>query len=134
MRKYSVSKQIRYFVAITLFYCSCQVLSAQNLVKNPSFEDFVQCPDAYGTFNDDVLFWTMPTYGSTDYFNNCSMTMGTTRNFTGKQDTFHGNAYAGLYAYGSKDYREYISGELKQKLEKNKKYIITGGFPIILGL
>jgi outer membrane protein OmpA-like peptidoglycan-associated protein len=98
---------------------------AQNLVKNPSFEDFVQCPQEFGTFQDDVLFWTIPTISSTDYFNSCSAKMTVDRNFTGKQETFHGNAYVGLYAYGPKNYREYIQGELKTKLQKGNNYEVS---------
>ncbi len=118
-------KRTLYFIWITFFYCGFQTLVAQNLVLNPSFEDLVQCPEKYGGFQDDVLFWTEPTYGSTDYFNSCSSIMTVNRNFAGKQETFDGNGYAGIYAYGPKEYREYIEGELKQKLKKNKKYTVS---------
>ena len=113
------------FIAMVILFFGFQNLKAQNLVMNPSFEDLVQCPEEYGTFQEDVLFWTIPTFGSTDYFNSCSSTMTVNRNFIGKQETFHGDGYAGLYAYGPNDYREYVAGELKQKLQKNKKYVVS---------
>ena len=113
------------FIAMVILFFGFQNLKAQNLVMNPSFEDLVQCPKEYGTFQEDVLFWTIPTFGSTDYFNSCSSTMTVNRNFIGKQETFHGDGYAGLYAYGPNDYREYVAGELKQKLQKNKKYVVS---------
>ncbi|MFS4493755.1 OmpA family protein [Maribacter sp. 2308TA10-17] len=113
------------YTLFVLLLLGCQVTIGQNLVMNPSFEDFVQCPQEYGTFQEDVLFWTKPTFGSTDYFNSCSSTMTVDRNFTGFQAAFHGKAYAGIYAYGPKDYREYIQGELKQRLEKGRNYIVS---------
>ncbi len=45
------------------------MLAAQNLVKNPSFEEFANCPKALGNLANDVLHWSTPTEGSTDYFN-----------------------------------------------------------------
>lgn len=114
-----------YLLALGGWLCYSLILSAQNVVLNPSFEDLVQCPEDYGTFQADVLYWTCPTDGSTDYFNSCSKQMALYRNFAGKQKAYDGNAYAGFYAFGPKDYREYIAGELKIKLLKGKKYIIS---------
>jgi outer membrane protein OmpA-like peptidoglycan-associated protein len=113
-----------YFLVVFLII-NLQLTWSQNLVKNPSFEDFVVCPETYSTFQEDVLFWTNPTSGSTDYFNDCSDNMKAYRNFSGIQESFHGIAYAGIYAYGPKDYREYIQGELKEKLKKDKRYSVS---------
>lgn len=112
------------FVAV-LLVINLQLVKAQNLVMNPSFEDFITCPETYSTFQEDVLFWTNPTSGSTDYFNDCSDNMKAYRNFSGIQESFHGIAYAGIYAYGPKDYREYIQGEFKEKLKKDKRYRVS---------
>jgi len=97
-------------------------VDAQNLVKNPGFEEFVKCPEEYGSLSDFSLYWKQPTYGSTDYFHSCSDNMPVNRNFIGQQETFEGEAYAGFYAFGPKDYREYLAGELSEKLIKGKKY------------
>ena len=97
-------------------------LFAQNLVENPGFENFTDCPDSYGSFQEDVKAWYKPTDGSTDYFNTCGGKLSVGQNFIGKQDTYEGNAYAGFYAYGPNDYREYITGQLVQTLEKGQKY------------
>ena len=117
-------------IARTLFISLLYLLGivsafSQNLVKNPGFEDSKACPEDYGTFHDDVTSWHKPTQGSTDYFNICGTKMSTGLNFIGNQETFDGNAYAGFYAYGPKDYREYISGELAEKLVKGKKYTFS---------
>jgi outer membrane protein OmpA-like peptidoglycan-associated protein len=98
---------------------------SQNLIKNPSFEDFRNCPEKLGNLNDDVQFWSAPTAGSTDYFNGCSTAMGTPENFKGSQPADFGEGYAGLYFYAPSDYREYLQAELKQTLQRGKKYKIS---------
>ena len=100
-------------------------LSAQNLVKNPSFEEFSSCPKALGNFNDDVDYWSIPTSGSTDYFHGCSEAMGTPKNFNGSQPADFGAGYAGLYYYAPNDYREYLQAELTTPLVKDKKYRVS---------
>ena len=97
----------------------------QNLIKNPSFEEFINCPSQLGNFKDDVVNWTSPTLGSTDYFNGCSTAMGTPKNFNGTQLADFGKGYAGLYLYAPDDYREYLQAELTQALVKGKKYRIS---------
>jgi outer membrane protein OmpA-like peptidoglycan-associated protein len=99
--------------------------AGQNLVKNPSFEDYHECPDHLGTFGKHVKSWSSPTAGTTDYFNICSAVMGAPENFNGIQHTKDGQAYAGLYFYAPADYREYIQVELKQKLRANKTYRLS---------
>lgn len=99
-------------------------LRAQNLVKNPGFEEFVQCPDRLGNFGADVISWTAPTSASTDYFHACSEEMGTPDNFNGRQEPVAGKGYAGLYLYAPGDYREYVQGEFLQELEKGREYEI----------
>lgn len=101
------------------------VLNAQNLVKNPSFEQFVTCPIRLGNFNADVTSWSTPTEGSTDYFNGCSTAMGTPKNFNGVQPADFGQGYAGLYLYAPDDYREYVQAELSYDLVKGRKYKVS---------
>jgi len=98
---------------------------AQNLVENPSFETKVKCPERLGNFNADVVFWSTPTDGSTDYFNGCSTEMGTPENFKGTQPADFGKGYSGLYLYAPNDYREYIQATLTQTLIPGKKYQVS---------
>lgn len=108
------------------FLLCCYATSwAQNLVKNPSFESYSKCPEVLGNLSSDVDFWSAPTLGSTDYFNACSVAMGTPENFNGKQPADFGTGYAGLYLYAPKDYREYLQAELKTTLEKGKTYQVS---------
>ncbi len=98
---------------------------SQNLIKNASFEAYNQCPKKLGNFDSDVLYWSSPTLGSTDYFNGCSKAMGTPKNFNGVQSANFGKGYAGLYLYAPDDYREYIQVELKEKLSKGTTYEVS---------
>lgn len=108
-----------------LFLMSGGLLRSQNLVKNPSFESYVHCPERLGNFHDDVIEWSSPTLGSTDYFNGCSTSMGTPKNFNGQQGADFGRGYAGMYLYAPDDYREYIQATLTQSLVKGKKYRLS---------
>ncbi len=112
---------------IALLVCTLctQVILSQNLIKNPSFEDFENCPEQLGNFDEDVQNWSTPTIGSTDYFNGCSTAMGTPENFNGSQPSDFGVGYAGLYLYAPDDYREYLQAELSHTLKKGKKYKVS---------
>ena len=100
-------------------------VSSQNLLKNPSFEQFEQCPQRLGNFHADVVAWSTPTDGSTDYFNACSTSMGTPENFNGKQPAEFGVGYAGLYLYAPEDYREYLQAELTRPLLQGEEYQVS---------
>jgi len=112
---------------ITLLLCTLctHFVISQNLIKNPSFEVFENCPEKLGNFDEDVRNWSTPTIGSTDYFNGCSTAMGTPKNFNGSQPADFGVGYSGLYLYAPDDYREYIQAELTETLVKGKKYKIS---------
>lgn len=97
----------------------------QNLVKNPSFEDYIECPNDLGTFEKHVNFWSTPSAGTSDYFNKCSTIMGAPQNFNGEQEPVDGNAYAGIYFIAPGDYREYLQAELQYQLEENQEYILS---------
>ncbi|SHG89163.1 OmpA family protein [Flagellimonas flava] len=110
-------------LALTL---SCFMGMAQNLVHNGGFEDFVECPIKMSNLNGDTEYWSAPTLGTTDYFNECSKTkLGIPMNFKGKQEAYEGNAYAGLYLFAPKDYREYIQVELMETLKKGHRYRLS---------
>ncbi|GGG37727.1 OmpA family protein [Bizionia arctica] len=109
---------ILFFNVLVLF---CQ---AQNLVLNPSFEEFKYCPEHLGNFNKNVSQWSIPNLGSTDYFNSCSKAIGFT-NFFGNQNPKTGKAYAGMYVMAPEDYREYIQGEFLNVLTKGEKYTLS---------
>lgn len=86
---------------------------------------YENCPKRLGNFASDVKFWSVPTEGSTDYFNACSTAMGTPKNFNGEQAAEFGQGYAGLYLYAPDDYREYLQAELTETLEEGREYQIS---------
>jgi outer membrane protein OmpA-like peptidoglycan-associated protein len=113
------------YIVLWVFLLFIAKSAAQNLVKNPSFEAFLKCPERLGNFDDDVTSWSTPTEGSTDYFNGCSTAMGTPKNFNGTQPANFGTGYAGLYLYAPDNYREYLQVELTETLTKGKRYSIS---------
>jgi outer membrane protein OmpA-like peptidoglycan-associated protein len=112
-------------IALLLCTLCTHIVISQNLIKNPSFEVFENCPEQLGNFDEDVQNWSTPTIGSTDYFNGCSTAMGTPKNFNGSQPADFGVGYAGLYLYAPDDYREYLQAELTETLKKGRKYKVS---------
>ncbi len=101
-----------------------QISITQNLVSNPSFEIYKDCPKGISFFHRNVIDWRIPNNGTTDYFNDCSISEGFSNSF-GSQKPKSGLGYAGFYAYVKKNYREYISGRIIERLEKGKAYKIS---------
>lgn len=98
-----------------------------NLVFNPSFEDYRECPrkiDALGKLTI-VDAWYQPTAGSADYYNICgSRDCGVPRNKLGIQDAHFGNGFCGIYC-SKTDYREYLQTELKEPLKAGEMYRVS---------
>ena len=109
-----------------LFLFCCFISTSQNLVLNPSFEahSSYKCKIYLGGFNDGILDWSIPNYGSTDFFDTCSEDNGA-KNYNGFQMPKTGSTYAGMYFFTDKNYREYVQGELSKTLIKGKKYKMT---------
>lgn len=106
----------------------------QNLVPNPSFEEYSQCPDpaTLDPMPDNMIElatgWGNPTGYSPDYFNSCvpiTNGYGVPQNGRGFQNARTGNAYAGLISMIETDSREYIQTELTQTLIAGKQYLVT---------
>ncbi len=115
----------RWFAIIGVFLTGMGWTSAQNLVRNPSFEEHKACPGKLGNFNTDLVGWSTPTLGSTDYFHGCSEAMGTPENFNGTQIADFGEGYAGFYLYAPDDYREYMQAELLSPLIEGETYELS---------
>lgn len=104
-----------------------QVASAQNLVPNPSFEEYTKCPVNFST--DATLAgptgWGSATQGTPDYFNKCSIgEMDVPRNWAGVSYAHSGGGYVGIYAWSTskKNYREYVQCKLSEPLQKGVTY------------
>jgi hypothetical protein len=115
------------------------VEKGDNLVNNPSFEEYTICPKGIVGKPEKKLipYWDVPSKGTPDYFNSCCTgEAGVPQNFAGKIFARTGNAYCGIILRqnftrdnkitGEKPliYREYIQTELKTELVQGKKYRI----------
>lgn len=118
-------KLIPVFTFVMPFLCA-----AQNLVINPGFEQHTAATDLGFLFGGDMFTsfgvkgWTQTTGGSSDYFfrDKPGARMNITP-YAGAHEPAGGNAFAGFINWlPGREYREYITGELSQPLEKGKKY------------
>ena len=102
-------------------------LLSDNLVYNPSFEEYRECPrkiDALGTLTI-VDAWFQPTAGSADYYNVCgSRDCGVPKNKLGIQDAHFGKGFCGIYC-SKTDYREYLQTQLKEPLRAGEVYRVS---------
>lgn len=113
------------FLILLLAMLPC--IGQHNLVYNPSFEDYRDCPhkiDALGTLTI-VEAWFQPTKGSADYFNVCgSKDCGIPKNKLGVQHAHSGLGMCGIYC-SKTDYREYLQTQLKEPLVAGERYRLT---------
>ncbi len=102
---------------------------AQNLVKNPSFEEFYVCPTT-GQMNGYVKYWDVLTPNTARYLNSCSPSLySVPQSGFGYQTARTGNAYASIVTYyltgNSEDWRAYIQDNLIAPLQKDSIYCIS---------
>ncbi|MCH8331047.1 MAG: OmpA family protein [Bacteroidetes bacterium] len=121
------------------------MVSAQNLVLNPSFEDLHNCPKSHRDFKS-VKYWSSPnsTYGN--IYNLCN-TFGKKQTvyekksvvyYYGKQAARTGDGFAGIVVYSINsdgtmmyDFREYLQTEFKSPLVSDSIYEVQ--FYVSLG-
>lgn len=98
-----------------------------NMVYNPSFEEYRQCPqriDSRGTLTT-VDAWYQPTAGSADYYNVCGRReCQVPNNKLGSQPARTGVGYCGIYC-SQDNYREYLQTELREPLVPGATYEVT---------
>lgn len=106
--------------------------TAQNLVPNPSFEEFSQCPDQ---LNQVPYATGWSSFGNTpDYYNACNYSSLVNQevyavpdNYNGFQYAAEGNAYCGLISWleNGSNYREMIGAELITPLDSGITYFVS---------
>ena len=120
----------KWFCALLILLGVANLAQAQNLVQNPSFEIYPQCPTSR---NDGRLpfNWVQATLGTADYFNACVANgpglPDVPSNFVGTQSAHTGNAYIGVYMNIESSgqyagYREYMQSMLSTNLIAGKTY------------
>jgi outer membrane protein OmpA-like peptidoglycan-associated protein len=109
---------------IDSFGCDSVHLGRYNLIPDPSFECYTDCPS---NVNTDKLYhlknWSQ-TYGTPDYYNSCSIIMSVPDNIMGSEPARTGHGYVGLYMYDKGNYREFLSAQLDAPLEKERWYVV----------
>lgn len=100
------------------------LVEGQNLVPNPSFEYYTQCPWENMQLELAYPWRTIYIYnsGSVEYYNYCSSTY-----YPRFQIPRTGSGYAGLFLYVNPTYtheKENLQIQLKRPLIKNKKYCV----------
>ena len=118
-----------FLIIVLLLLCGLATkaqIIGPNLVNNPSFEEYYNCPNAPGQLYECKYWWGY----STEYFNACSIPLtgneSVPSNNFGFQYANTGVAYAGfgIYAFpmNPPGYRETIKTKLKDSLIANKRY------------
>jgi outer membrane protein OmpA-like peptidoglycan-associated protein len=106
---------------------NAQVL--QNMVKNPSFEQYRKVPTDLGEWGM-IDYCSSPTGASPDYFHKRAggKNVDIPYNKMGRSMARSGYAYTGIYAYASRylkrNFREYVQLELKQPLLPGNVYCV----------
>ncbi len=120
------------FMLMTL--CASYV-AAQNLVPNPSFEEYYRCPASFSTDRRDFFLpaWSSPNKGTPDHYHQCSWGDNDVPfNWAGQSNAHSGMGYAGIYTWSNngKNYREYIQVELQTPLTRGAKYRVEFYFKL----
>ncbi len=108
-------------------------LKSQNLVPNPSFEEYVSCPVEPGFSSASKPLHWENWLNSPDYFNSCAgglndvdTVIDVPLNGFGFQYAATGEAYVGMYTYYEKnEYREYVGAMLQAPLEVGAVYKVS---------
>ena len=122
---------IQFLYACILLSISAQSAWAQNLVPNPNFDRYIECPYSRGQIHFAEP-WFSPNGRTTDFVHYCSPDdyTGVPTNQWGFQEPAKGSGYAGIRTWGQfRDtanlYREYLAVKLKAPLEEGEKYFLS---------
>ena len=121
MKTFFLNKLLLIYLIVSSFNIN---IFSQNLVPNPSFENYTTCPN-----NSGQIFLATPWFqpldiniSTSDYYNYCNyISFG-----LGYKKPRTGNAFAGIdIGIDSNGYNEYIEIRLKDKLKLNYYYCIS---------
>jgi outer membrane protein OmpA-like peptidoglycan-associated protein len=124
-------KWTSYSIAGIVSILSCHCAIGQNLVPNPSFEDFYKAPFSFSDTPEKFRLpgWNSASKGTPDYFHSASAgDASVPLNWAGVSAAHSGKGYAGLFAGGKpgkdngKVYREYIQCKLLDSLQRDSLY------------
>lgn len=122
---------LRVLLCPLLFLFATHLIGQVNLVPNPSFEYYTDCPYGYSLIDEDpdifpfVSDWMKPTSGTSDYYNGCADVYSAVMPpyaAPGFQIPHSGDAFSGMYTQYSSDYREYVQARLTSPLVAGQVY------------
>lgn len=122
-----MSLKIFYTFLTFLFLQPAQLLDAQNLVPNPSFEQYSSCP-VFASQLNLASPWFNPTLGTPEFFHGCAAVSSwvsvPSQATGGYQPARTGVGYAGIYILRTDipQMREYIEIELIEPLTEGRCY------------
>ena len=106
----------------------CLLMYSQNLVLNPSFEEYSYLPQLYS--KKDTFFcknWNTYNINAADYFH--TQSKDSMHSVPNNIDGFHlahtGQAYVGIIAFNWQGYIEYVTGTLSEPLKEGKIYKVS---------
>ncbi|PGH38056.1 MAG: hypothetical protein CRN43_17530 [Candidatus Nephrothrix sp. EaCA] len=106
----------------------CFQSTAQNLVPNPSFEEYIRCPRLPSNRAQDFVGknWHSCSAGTPDYYNSCSKDQcGVPNNWAGVAPAHSGKGYAGIFMWtANSEYGEYLQCEFVKPLQKEVTYCV----------
>ena len=115
-----------------IFIVAFTKIEAQNLVPNPSFEQFSNCPQGSFSITDYAIDWIDPTNASSELLDTCEHTPYIDFNNWPYIYPRSGGAMAGVFIKNnggscpvgtySNTYREYIEVKLTDSLQNNQLY------------
>ncbi len=106
----------------------------QNLVQNPGFEQFPDCPERPSSNEDPIVIdhWFSPTLGTPDLYSACGFEDGmhVPKNYMGRAEAKEGRSYVGLLAdvpfqWQDRPYSEYITNRLRSPLRRGTLYRLS---------
>lgn len=115
---------------LSFFFGYQLVAQNPNLVSNPSFEEFTECPQSYTEWTKDhtlVPGWTYASKGTPDFFHTCAKgtNVGVPGNFMGQSKPRTGKGYSGIFIFGETGYSEYLQSSLTEPLKAGEKYCVN---------
>lgn len=117
-------KKLLHLLVVYFFVAVSDAIGQINLVPNPSFEEYTECPSVLGQV--ELTGWKSYRE-SPDYFNSCSNVQGCSVpiNIAGFQYAATGNAYCGFQTFFTSSFREYLGVQLVSQLEIGKLYNLS---------
>ena len=118
------------YLVLFIIVSFSSVCTGQNLVPNPSFEEYSECPFGVSELQNQVVDWYSWS-DSPDFYHECSNdlvgSVGVPSNAAGYQYPLTGSGYAGYigYVWFVPNGREYLAVQLTEPLEIGVEYYVV---------